>query len=663
MRQGRPFRDLNEGLRSGRLRGALKHLSSRWIFEELADAGAWAVALGVGVLLRYEDIHQVRFGGYAVAAVLAGCMQWLAGRCLGLYEGRWRRGSFEEISVLARAAGLSAVAVVVVEVLAVRLVPLSSAVGAAPLALVLMGHARYGLRLISERRLRPHPEGAKRVVVFGAGEGGAQVVNAMLRSPTSPFVPVALLDDDPRKSRLRIAGVAVRGTRRVLADVVLAEQASTVVIAIPSADAALIQDITRRAEPLGVEVRVLPGIGELFHRAVGVSDIRPVTPADLLGRREAEIDIGAVSGYLTGMRVLVTGAGGSIGSELCRQVRRLNPSCLIMLDRDESALHALQLSLEGRALLDCRELVVADIRDRRRMHEVFAEHQPDVVFHAAALKHLPLLEMHPSEAVKSNVFGTLNLLAICEVWQVRKFVNISTDKAADPISVLGYSKRIAERLTAGSAARGAVAVSVRFGNVLGSRGSVLTSFAEQIRAGGPVTVTHPDVTRYFMTVEEAVQLVIQAGAVGCPGQALVLDMGEPVRIADVARRLISRSQTPVELQFTGLRGGEKMHEVLLGSGEPDNRPVHRLITHVEVPPLTVADLDDIDLSNESLPRHELVRRLRALALSKPLQVSRPLEVRPAEAGAEAHLVPLNGIEIGEGRPRWPSRPLLGEATS
>jgi FlaA1/EpsC-like NDP-sugar epimerase len=449
--------------------------------------------------------------------------------------------------------------------------------------------------------------------VLGAGDGGTQVVHAMLHSPTSPFVPVALLDDDPKKRRMRIAGIPVRGGRAALAQVVRAEGATVVLIAIPSATSALVQEISAVTSELGVELRLLPPITELFHREIGISDIRPVTPADLLGRGQADIDVREVAGYLAGRRVLVTGAGGSIGSELCRQVRLLSPAKLIMLDRDESALHALQLSLDGKGTLDSRDLVVADIRDRQRLRLVFEEHRPQVVFHAAALKHLPLLEMHPSEAVKSNIGGTLNLLGLSQTWQVEKFVNISTDKAANPVSVLGYSKRIAERLTAWFGALGCPAVSVRFGNVLGSRGSVLTTFEEQIRRGGPVTVTHPDVTRYFMTVEEAVHLVIQAGAVGLPGEALVLDMGDPVNIADVARRLISQQDKPVELQFTGLRPGEKLHECLLGDGEGDRRPAHRLISHVDVPALDPARVHLLHRPQDVADPAALIGRLRALA--------------------------------------------------
>jgi FlaA1/EpsC-like NDP-sugar epimerase len=335
---------------------------------------------------------------------------------------------------------------------------------------------------------------------------------------------------------------------------------------------------------------VVPPVGELVGHRLSVADVRPVLEADLLGRREIDTDVGAIAGYLTGRRVLVTGAGGSIGSELCRQVHRFDPAELIMLDRDESALHAVQLSIHGRALLEDNNMLIADIRDRDRVFELFASHRPDVVFHAAALKHLPLLEMHPLEAVKTNIFGTQHVLDAAASVGVSRFVNISTDKAANPTSVLGRTKRLAERLTASMRPPNSVYLSVRFGNVLGSRGSVLTSFRAQIDAGGPITVTDPKVTRYFMTVEEAVQLVIQGGAIGGPGEVLVLDMGAPVCIADVAERLVEAANRPIEIVFTGLRPGEKLHEDLLGHGELDQRPNHALISQVQVPPLTIADV-------------------------------------------------------------------------
>lgn len=559
------------------------------------DFFAWVVALFTAMVLRFEfqlsptAWNRFTFGGLLVAMLLACLLQALSGLAGGLYTGRFRFGSFDEVAHLVRCVAVTGVLLAVANALLPQpLLPLSVALAGTIIALVLMAGIRYLWRLELERSRRPS-EGGTRVLVFGAGEGGAQVITAMLRNPQSPYLPVGLIDDDPGKRNLRISGVPVVGDRDSIAREARRLEADALVVAMPSASAELLRTLFDLGIDAGLDVKALPPLNELFGAPIGVADIRPITESDLLGRHEIDTDIDAIADYLTGRRVLVTGAGGSIGSELCHQIDRFAPSELVMLDRDESALHAVQLRIEGRAMLDSRNLVVCDIRDRDRVLEVFAEHRPQVVFHAAALKHLPLLEMHPGEAYKTNVLGTQHVLDAAIATGVERFVNISTDKAADPISVLGFSKRIAERLTADAApAAEGTFLSVRFGNVLGSRGSVLTAFRTQLEAGGPITVTDPEVTRYFMTVEEAVQLVIQAGAVGHDGEALVLDMGEPVRIADVARRLVAQAHRPVEVVYTGLRPGEKMHEALLGTGEIDRRPSHHLISQVGVPPLSIA---------------------------------------------------------------------------
>jgi FlaA1/EpsC-like NDP-sugar epimerase len=356
----------------------------------------------------------------------------------------------------------------------------------------------------------------------------------------------------------------------------------------------------------------LPRVAELVG-SLAVSDIRSVTEADLLGRRVADLDLDSIARYVTGRRVLVTGAGGSIGSELCRQLVRYNPASLSMLDRDESALHGVQLSISGRAMLDDDGTVLVDIRDSGALNECFDRIRPEVVFHAAALKHLPMLERFPLEAWKTNVMGTQNVIDASRRVGVDRFINISTDKAADPVSVLGWSKRITERLVASAArdtteANGAgTYVSVRFGNVLGSRGSVLIAFRDQVEKGGPVTVTDPNVTRYFMMVEEAVALTIQAGAIGRDGEVLILDMGEPVRIADVAERLIAASGKAIKITFTGLRDGEKLHEDLLGAGEIDIRPIHNQIAQVAVPPCTAHEMTVVLGAAPTAARETMVR--------------------------------------------------------
>ncbi|MFC7528417.1 polysaccharide biosynthesis protein [Actinoplanes sp. GCM10030250] len=585
------------------------------------DAVALAAALLIATLLRHDgDIGAVGLTGLVILAAVAGVVQTVAGIRFGLYTGRWSYGCFEEIAALVKAVAITTPVVFLLDTLLGRLVPRSAIIAAGLVTLVLAAGVRYTVRLLKDSRLRPSPEDGIRVVVMGAGEGATQVIRAMLRSPSSPYVPVALLDDDPAKRTLHVMGVPVAGNRFAMAEVVQRHRAEAVVIAIPSASADLIRGLTDLAQPLNVDLKVVPPVVELFGRTVRVEDIRPVSHEDLLGRREIGIDLEAVAGYLSGRRVLVTGAGGSIGSELCRQLARFNPARLVMLDRDESGLHAVQLSIDGRGMLDDRNLVVADIRDQQRLDEVFTEHKPQVVFHAAALKHLPLLEMHPSEALKTNIIGTYQILQTALRHNVDRLVNISTDKAADPCSVLGYSKRITERLTAaaGTGASGTYS-SVRFGNVLGSRGSVLTAFAAQVESGGPITVTHPDVTRYFMTVQEAVRLVIQAGALDSKGEVLVLDMGEPVRIADVARRIADAAEQHIQIVYTGLRPGEKLAEILLGPDEPDHRPNHPLISQAPVPPLDGAVLSLLD---PSAPGEDLIAVLRWLAESPALPTVR-----------------------------------------
>jgi FlaA1/EpsC-like NDP-sugar epimerase len=379
----------------------------------------------------------------------------------------------------------------------------------------------------------------------------------------------------------------VIGTTSNVAAAIDEVSATSVLIAIPSAQRDVIARVTAGANERGLVVKVLPTILELIEGDVSVSDIRPLEPVDLLGREPIHTDVESIAAYLTDKRVLVTGAGGSIGSELCRQIARFSPAELVMLDRDESALHAVQLSISGKALLDTSDVVLADIRDRSALARVFADHRPQVVFHSAALKHLPMLEQYPAEGIKTNVFGTLHVLDLAAEFGVERLVNISTDKAAAPTSVLGLTKRVSELITADAGrSRGTGAMlSVRFGNVLGSRGSMLETFTAQVAAGGPVTLTHPEVTRFFMTVSEACELVIQAGAIGGQGEVLILDMGRPVRIADVARQLIAQSGRDIEIVVTGLRPGEKLHETLFSPDERVHRQVHPAISHVIVPEL------------------------------------------------------------------------------
>jgi FlaA1/EpsC-like NDP-sugar epimerase len=484
--------------------------------------------------------------------------------------------------------------------------PRSAIVAGGVLGLFFTGASRYTWRLVREQLRRPSEQTAKKILVYGAGEGGIQIVSTMLRNPNSTYLPVGFLDDNTSTHRLRISGVPVLGGKESIEKAAARTGATSLLIAIPSADSDVVSEIAQLARQANLDVKILPPVQSLDERQVDASDIRDLTDEDLLGRRRVKINLDEISQYLVNRRVLVTGAGGSIGSELCRQLIRFNPAEIIMLDRDESSLHEVQLSIYGRALLDTPQTVLADLRDERAINEIFETRKPQVVFHAAALKHLPLLERYPHEAYQTNVLGTLTMLKASQRAGVEVFVNISTDKAANPISVLGYSKRIAERLTADFAfsSGGGKYISVRFGNVLGSRGSVLMSFRDQIAKGGPVTVTHRGVTRYFMTISEAVQLVIQAGAIGSTGEILVLDMGKPVNIHEVAEQLVRNSGKPIRIEVVGLRVGEKVHEELFGAGEIDERPRHPLISHV-----TAKSIDQTSLTINPNNSRELMIRL------------------------------------------------------
>lgn len=558
------------------------------------DAAAWGLALLLAVILRYEfELAQISWAALFGLVILAVLLQFVIGWGYALYKGRYTYGSFEEVRALVFAT-LSVFAVLSIPVLVfgpVINIARSATVIAFPMALILMFAVRYGKRLYVERKYKPGSE-ANRTIIYGAGYLGSTLVRRMLTDPASQFLPVALIDDDPLKSNAQHRGTRVMGTFHDLHRVVEKTHATELVICIGRADSTLIRRISDAATAAGLNVKVLPPLETLLERRTSLADMRDISIEDLIGRHPVDTEVETIAGYLKGKKVLVTGAGGSIGSELCRQIAKYHPGELIMLDRDETGLQGAQLGISGHGLLDTKDVVLADIRDQEALAKIFSERRPDVVFHAAALKHLPMLEQYPDEAWKTNVLGTLNVLEAARSVGVSTFVNISTDKAANPTSVLGHSKRVAEKLTAWMAEEtDRTYLSVRFGNVIGSRGSMLPTFTSLIESGGPLTVTHPDVTRFFMTIPEACQLVVQAGGIGGAGEVLILDMGEPVKILDVAQRMISMSGKDIDIVFTGLRHGEKMHEELIGQNETDQRPLHPKISHARVGGISPERLD------------------------------------------------------------------------
>jgi|UPI0005EB3783 FlaA1/EpsC-like NDP-sugar epimerase len=414
-----------------------------------------------------------------------------------------------------------------------------------------------------------------RTLIIGAGEAGRALARDLERVRDFGLAPIGFLDDDTSKRVVR--RLPVLGALSDLLSVVTVQRVDVVLLAIPGLPAEQVRVLATTAARVGASVRHLPSFVSMLQRDVVGTDLRSLEVGSLIGRPEMHVVSPEVQATITGRRVLVTGAGGSIGSELCRQVNGFGPERLVMLDHDESNLHRLQLELTGAGLLDSDDIVVADIRDASRMRQVIADVRPDIVFHAAALKHLPMLERHPCEGVKSNVAGTLNVVTAAVDHGVGRFILISTDKAADPTSVLGATKQLAERVTRHASRRsgGTIVSAVRFGNVLGSRGSLLHVLAEQVRNDEPFTITDPDVTRFFMTIEEAVGLVLEAAHLARGGETFVLDMGQPVRITDLARNYCRQLGLPEpDFRYTGLRPGEKLHEALFSSQEDRRQTSH-----------------------------------------------------------------------------------------
>lgn len=571
----------------------IKRISSK---EFAKDAIAWIIAIPLAEMIRHEfELEHSSIARAFIIVPFAVCLQWLIGTGAHLYRVGNIRGSFEELKVLAVTVLMVGWCLVLPVVLVGPALGISRGTTtiSIPLALIMMAGFRYLARTRQEKSVLKQ-QVAEPVIVFGAGPLAVHLIDQLLTDPDSPMHPVAALDDSDMNHYRYIRTVPVLGTLHDLSRVANFHDAKVLLIAVPDMSVELHRRVLAAAENAGLDVRVFPTLKRaLFYTKSAASNtLRNVPVEELIQRKQVETHVADIAGYVSGGRVLVTGAGGSIGSELCLQLSKFNPQELIMVDRDETGLQHTQLKVRGNGLLDTREVVLADIRDATAILELFETRRPDVVFHAAALKHLPMLEQYPLEAWKTNVLGSRNVLEAAKRVGVSTFVNISTDKAANPTSVLGLSKQHAEMLTAWYANdTQSTYLSVRFGNVIGSRGSMLPTFISLIEDRRPLTVTHPEVTRYFMTIPEACQLVIQAGGIGRRGEVLILDMGEPIKIMDIVDKMVDLSGQPVEIVYTGLRNGEKLHEELVGYHESLARPFHPKILHTRALPLPPHDLD------------------------------------------------------------------------
>lgn len=489
-----------------------------------------------------------------------------------LYNRIWQYASVGEIISLFKAVAISCmVSYLLTNWLSNYVVPLSVFLRTFETNLLVLGGARFVWRIYRDNYYnKKHKQ--KRALIIGAGDCGTLIVKELKRSASSDIYPVAFIDDNPLKHKLQVLGVPVLGGRHSIISVVQRMRIDEIIVAIPSLSRSETSKIIEFCKQTKAQLKIVPKFDELIKGQISLKEIRNVEVEDLLGRDPIHADLDGIADYVMGKTVLVTGAGGSIGSELCRQLAPFQPNKILLLGHGENSIYTIDKQLSQLFPRLHIESIIADVQDRQRIQEVFSQFQPQVVFHAAAHKHVPLMERNPAEAIKNNVFGTQNVADAADKYGAERFVLISTDKAVNPTSIMGATKRIAEMYIQALGCNSKTKfVAVRFGNVLGSRGSVIPHFKEQIARGGPVTVTHPEMIRYFMTIPEAVQLVIQAGSFAQGGEVFILDMGRPVRILDLATDLIRLSGLvpgeDIEIQFTGIRPGEKLFEELLTNEE------------------------------------------------------------------------------------------------
>lgn len=597
-------------------------LRNRWVifvhdlaWVPLAIGGAYFIRFNLGAVPDDFVVGAVQLA--IVALPLHAVTFWF----FGCYRGIWLFASVPDLVRLAKAVVLGGLLTTAAVVMITRLegVPRSVLLAYPLILLGALASMRIGYRATKDHGLKAASGDAKRALVVGAGRAGELLVRDLISGRR--YVPVGIIDDDRKKLGHEIHGVRVRGRLRDLVPLVEAFKVDVVLIAMPSATRARINQVAATVAELGVDCRTLPSITELAGADVTASRLRPVTVRDLLGREQAVLDEEAIRGYLKGKCVVVTGGGGSIGSELCRQVALHRPSRLVVMDLSEHALFWVERELRARfPALRC-EFHLTDVKNRAAVDHIFRQVRPEVVFHAAAFKHVPLVEQNPVDGIANNLFGTKVVAEAAHEYGIETFVLISTDKVVNPSNVMGATKRAAELVCRGVADRSETRfVTTRFGNVLGSAGSVVPLFEQQIRDGGPVTVTHPEVKRYFMTIEEAVGLILQAGAMGQGGEILVLDMGEPVHIRELAEKMIRLSgllpEKDVEIRFTGLRAGEKLeeelfyeHERLVGTGHPQ---ILLASSEVLPDPDFERDLDLLDEAVAKCSARDALERLQRL---------------------------------------------------
>ncbi|MEQ6050280.1 Capsular polysaccharide biosynthesis protein capD [Lysinibacillus capsici] len=527
------------------------------------------------IYMSYWLLHPT-INGYSDKVILVSAVTLLISHHIAayffhLYDRIWSFASVRELLTIAYAVTISVATASGMQYIIKNDVYFRVMVITWMLHIIMIGGSRFLLRVLNDRESFRNTSNLKRVLVVGAGQGGTMLAKNLLTAQNPDRLPIVFVDDDISKQQLKVINITVAGTTKDIPKLVAKHGIDEIIIAIPSLGRIGIKSIYEDCSETNLPVKIMPSIEDVMTGKVAVNEMKEVQIEDLLGRDEVKLDMVAISNKLTDKVILVSGAGGSIGSEICRQVTNFKPKKLILVGHGENSIYTIHMELQQRSFGTDMIPIIADIQDRARIFEVIEQYKPDVIYHAAAHKHVPLMEDNPREAVKNNIFGTKNIAEAAHEFDVKNFVMISTDKAVNPPNVMGATKRIAEMVVQNLAKNSQTKfAAVRFGNVLGSRGSVIPLFKKQIAAGGPVTVTHPDMTRYFMTIPEASRLVLQAGTLAGNGEIFVLDMGKPVKIVDLAKNLIQLSgftEEEIKIEFTGLRPGEKMYEELLNKEE------------------------------------------------------------------------------------------------
>ncbi|RID84729.1 polysaccharide biosynthesis protein [Peribacillus asahii] len=535
----------------------------------------FAIFIGYFILNPYMNVYTIPMLWISAISLLIS--HHLFATIYRLYQKAWAYASVGELTAIVKAITFSIIMTAIVQLIVTQDIYFRVLGITWMLHVILIGGSRFSWRVFRDRLIAPNPD-KKRTLIVGAGSAGTMVARQLLKNTDADLYPVAFVDDDPTKYKLDIYGIEVQGTSQDIPRIVEESNIENIVIAIPSLQKQEMKKIYEECAKTKAKTKIMPLIEDLVTGKISVNQMRDVQVEDLLGREPVELDMSAISAKLTGKTVLVTGAGGSIGSEICRQISKFQPQTLLLLGHGENSIYTIDMELRKKYAGEFEIIpIIADVQDRDRIFSIIDKYQPDVVYHAAAHKHVPLMEYNPMEAVKNNIFGTRNVAEAADTFGVKNFVLVSTDKAVNPPNVMGATKRFAEMIIQNLAKESETTfVAVRFGNVLGSRGSVIPLFKKQIQAGGPVTVTHPEMTRYFMTIPEASRLVIQAGALARGGEVFVLDMGEPVKIVDLAQNLITLSgytEEEIGIRFSGIRPGEKLFEELLNENEVQAKQV------------------------------------------------------------------------------------------